>query len=302
MVLSTDGGFTFDEIAVGNVPLVGDLARLERLALVKPAADRPIQIEIDGRVKLPEPFGSNAETGLNVTIARPASGGAPTVDVGALTFALDTGFRIGNNTATEFDLGGFATLDLTGFALDLNLGDASKSPTIYTTAAIYINNKTDKRIEFGQASSITRNYGIRASRVENAGDCPDYYIGSACIGFKLAVAGTPANPLFAFDADFFNVSVERVSLASGSNGQPFGVSINGSAGLNIAGVGGKAGFADFTFDKTGITNTGRLAAGAAFFLLQTAEDKGLFTLEVGEYVTARDTTFMVTSGTEAGHY
>ena len=41
MVLSTDGGFTFDEIAIGNVPVVGDLARLERMALVKPAADRP---------------------------------------------------------------------------------------------------------------------------------------------------------------------------------------------------------------------------------------------------------------------
>ena len=92
------------------------------------------------------------------------------------------------------------------------------------------------------------------------------------------------------------MSVERVSLASGSNEQPFAVAIGGSAGLNIAGVGGKAGFADFTFDKTGITNTGKLAAGAAFFLLQTAEDNGLFTLKVGEYVTARDTTFTVTSG------
>ncbi|MEM1096363.1 MAG: hypothetical protein AAGJ10_17325, partial [Bacteroidota bacterium] len=312
MLIGADGTFAFDEVAVTNIDIIDDHLTLTKLGLSKPVDATSVSLFAEAKATLPAPFRA-ATQGVKVGTDpnTPADGTAlmkvqigegpdgnivPTIE-GPL-FVLDSGFEIGNNSATEYELGDFATMDLTGFGVDLNLGDPQRSPAIYVSAALYLDNKTEKRIEIGKASDLRNTPGIRVE-LANAGLCQvGTNVGGVCIDYNISAVATEADPLFELDAGFFDVKITSLTLDP-VQGDPLRLVIGGSAGFDVQGVVGRAGYDGFTVGNSGVEDWGRLARGGQFAILPTSEDEGLISLELGGFITQIGGLIDIESGSQS---
>lgn len=214
-----------------------------------------LQMTALGFAELPSPLNQRADISIK-------AGTDGTLNISGPEFIFDDGFTLGNNPETEIGLGDFATLELTGLGLSIDLKNYKRT-SLYAAGAIYIENDTEKRLMLGDAGNMVANPGIK------------YSINK---GIEWNVR---AENNLAFNYEFFDIDVASLSIETdvqiGNVIVPFQASISGSAGLNISGVGGKANFSGFKFSTLGVDDIGKFNGGASFTLMN------IVTLELGNF-------------------
>ncbi|MFA5669593.1 MAG: hypothetical protein WC967_10115 [Balneolaceae bacterium] len=260
----SDGNITFGGLSVANllpehVELLPDSALV--LKDIKLGVENnALQMTALGFAELPSPLNQRADISIK-------AGTDGTLNVSGPDFIFDDGFTLGNNPETEVGLGDFATLELTGLGLNIDLKNYKRT-SLYAAGAVYIENDTEKRLMLGDAGNMAENPGIKYS-IENGVEWN--------VSTNFEEGGSP----LAFSYEFFSIDVSSISietdvLVDGVN-VPFQASISGDAGLNINGVGGKANFSGFKFSTLGVDEIGRLDGGASFTLMD------IVTLELGSF-------------------
>lgn len=281
MTIGTDGSFSIGEGIDVNL-LTEELVILEDHLVVEQLLlgitdENKLRMGVTGNVTLPEPF--DESSGFSIFVVQTDRFNVD-ISVEGPGFQMGDGFEISDDR-TQVALGDFATLDLTAVAVDIDFKNISNT-TFFATAAVYLENDVEKRIEFGQAANIYDQWGFRF----NYND-----------GFQWNITSTPSgnNPLFTFDAGFFGISIH--ALATYNSG--FGVEIGGKVSLLLPQVTGEANFSGFRINKSGIEDMGQFDGGVSFTLMdkvslslgdfEYAPDGGVLTLEVeGEDTTMED--------------
>lgn len=247
--------------------------------------DNALQMDATGFATLPKPLDERAA----VTITANTNGD---VDVAGPDFIFDSGFQIGNNAGTEYAVGTLATLELTGLGVDLDIKNPGQS-SLYAAGVVYMENKTDKRIMFGDAGNLQQDPGIKYSINDG-------------VEWNVSSSFDPNSSPLSFKYDFFNISVSSIQVNTDVtvDGEtvPFQAEIGGLTGLNVAGVSGEVGFAGFKFSTKGVDDIGRIDGGGTFTLMD------IVSLELGgfEYKTAEQAghpftlQFAEGSGSESG--
>lgn len=241
MTIGTNGSFDIGDGLDVNL-LTEDLVILENHLVVQAITfgidqDYKISLGVSGNVTLPEPF--DQSSGFTVTLTQ-VDRYEVDVSVEGPEFQLGEGFAI-DDDRTQITLGDFATLDLTAVAVNIDFKNITNT-TFLATAAVYIENDVDKRVEFGNAASIQEDWGFRYQYDD---------------GFQWRITSTPSpgNPLLEFDAGFFRISVNAVATLEDTD--DFGLELSGSAGITIPGIDASADYSGFRINKNGIDNIGQ---------------------------------------------
>ncbi len=267
LVFKSDGTMSYGSVGVTNLLtdpvalLPDDILTLEELGLV--VENDILMLTATGTSQLPSPL--SASTGISIKAGTDGS-----FELNGPEFIFDDGFGIGNNPDTEFALGNFATLELSGLGLDINLKDYKRT-TLYAAGAIYISNDTGKRITFGDLADLKTTPGIKYS-IEG--------------GVEWNISANFDAGELAFDYEFFSIDVNTIGVAKdveiGGVNVPFQISIGGAAGLNIDGVGGSATFEGFKFSTLGVDEIGSFVS-ANFTLMDIVSlELGSFDYKVAE--------------------
>jgi large repetitive protein len=301
LVFTMDGSFDFFDrsdlafeglrvSSAGTIALAGGETNLLRqpIAILQDDAlvfesmriavrDNRAELEVTGSVTLPRPLEARSVVTLRANTSGQTSVTGP-------TFVFDSQYRIGNNPATEFRIGSFATLELTALGLEIDLRRPAQ--TAYSAAGvIYLANDTSRRLMFGNAARIQQEPGIR-------------YRPGQPVQWNVSSTFNPQTSPLVFDYEFFRVNIASVSVAPSTQdpSSPFEVTIGGRAGLALPGISGEANFGDFRFTTAGVTSAGRFAGGASLTLM------GIMALEIGTYESARgeNLTLTLTSGGAGG--
>lgn len=285
LTVGSDGRFSAGNVQVNDLDIIGQHLTLKTLAFSQPAGTQQVEVDATAEATLPDPVSSTATA--DITVKRTA-GGRVTTDVQGPRFSLDDGqYKIDNNPTTEVDLDGFATLDLTGVGVDLNILQSSGTPALYATASMYLKNNTSKRIDFGDAGQIQQQPGIKMALQDQGGSyTPD-------VEYNVTAQASQQNPLFEFNTGaFFRVTLTKIRLSGGTS-DPMQVALGGSAGIAVPGIVGSVGYEGFTVGKSGVVDEGQLTGGGSFGLLPRkpgdSDPKPVFKLDVGAFETSRST-------------
>lgn len=219
-----------------------------------------LELSASGSARLPDPL--TAES--NITISADTDGN---VDVTGPEFIFDDGFSI-DGGPTEYAIGSFATLELTGLALDVNL-KTPENTSLYAAGVIFVENNVDKRIMFGDAGNLQQNPGIK-------------YTPNQAVEWNVHSNFDPSTSPLKFEYEFFNVNIASIQVQNDvdvGDGEivPFQAEIGGKTGLSIAGVSGEVGFSGFKFSTKGVDDIGKLDGGGTFTLMD------IVSLELGEF-------------------
>jgi hypothetical protein len=239
LTVGSDGSFTAGTVQMqSDLEVLGSYFKVTQLAFQQ--SNSQVQVDATAEATLPEPVPSTAQA--DITVGR-APDGTVSADVRGPDFRLDS-------KTTEFPFGPFATFDLTGVGVDLNIGEQNSTPALYATASLYFNKDTKKRLDFGEAGNIRKHPGIA---VELRGNQP-------IVRFNARAKASPDDPLLTFDMDFLTISLEQFGISGGTN-SPLEVTIGGRGEINIKAVFGSAAYTGLTIAKRGIVNTGRFRGG-----------------------------------------
>lgn len=208
-----------------------------------------------GSVKIPVPGKTNPGSGSDVnahtsnfSFAIDSKGNM--VENPVLEFIFDEKEwpTISGNQLTEFSLGSFATLQVTGVMIDFDVMQPAATK-LYGAFAVHVHQSGTSRdnsgrmrvIRFGRAGDLVNSYGISYSFTEG-------------LDFHVDLAGTPDNPLFSFETAFFEVGLVYVKM---EDSKLFDIEIGGHAELMISAVSGSMGYEGFRFGSEGIIDYGR---------------------------------------------
>jgi hypothetical protein len=216
LVFTMDGSFDFFDrsdlafeglrvSSAGTIALAGGETNLLRqpIAILQDDAlvfesmriavrDNRAELEVTGSVTLPRPLEARSVVTLRANTSGQTSVTGP-------TFVFDSQYRIGNNPATEFRIGSFATLELTALGLEIDLRRPAQ--TAYSAAGvIYLANDTSRRLMFGNAARIQQEPGIR-------------YRPGQPVQWNVSSTFNPQTSPLVFDYEFFRVNIASVSVA-----------------------------------------------------------------------------------------
>jgi hypothetical protein len=253
LTIGSDGTFSAGSVKTGDLQVLGKHLVLKQLAFSQSGGSKPIGLSGTAEAQLPQPLGATADANISV---ESGAGGGVDVSVQGPNFNFDRGkHKIGNNPATEVDFGEFATFDLTGVGLDLNVEQSNRTPALRAAASLYLNNNTSKRVDFGDAGNLQKHPGIAVGLKGQPGSYrPD-------VQFNARAKASPENPLFTFDMDFLAVSLEQLGVSAGGAG-PLELTIGGSAEIDIKAVYGDAAYKGLTITKNGIESSGQFRGGS----------------------------------------
>lgn len=258
------GGLSASNLLPQHIELLPDSALVLK-DIELGVENNALQMTALGFATLPSPLNHKADISIK-------AGTDGTLNISGPDFIFDDSFTLGNNPDTEFELGNFATLELTGLGLNIDLKNYTRT-SLYAAGAVYIDNDSDKRLMLGDAGNMSENPGIKYS-IEQG------------VEWNVSTNFDTGESPLAFNYEFFSIEVNALSIETdvlvGEENVPFQVSIGGNAGLNVSGIGGKANFSGFKFSTKGVDNIGRIDGGASFTLME------IMTLELGsfEYKTA----------------
>lgn len=258
MQIGTNGSFSIaGGMAMDLLHNRNDLTIIENTLVITSAVlgindQNRLQFSVTGDATLPEPFGQSAE--FTVSMAQVPGQLMPDIDIQGPAFQFGEGYAI-EAGRTQVSLGEFATIDLLAAAVMIDFKEISNT-TFLASAAVYITNDVDKRIELGSASNIYENWGIRYNYNDG-------------LQWQITSAPSAGNPLFSFDAGFFMISIEAVG--TGNNASEFSVEIGGMAQVTIPGITGSAEFSGFTVSKNGIDDIGRFDKNVTLTVMDKVE-------------------------------
>ncbi|MDX1638982.1 MAG: hypothetical protein R3281_13495, partial [Balneolaceae bacterium] len=209
--------------------------------------------------QLPDPLSATSDVRISVDTEG-------NTDISGPAFVFDEGFSI-DGDPTEYKIGSFATLELTGLGLSLNLSDPQYT-SLYAAGVIFVENDVNKRIIFGNAGDLERNPGIK-------------YTPNQGVEWNVQSNFDPDSSPLSFDYEFFSVDIESIHIENDvlvdNETVPFQAEIGGKTGLAVKGVEGKVGFSGFKFSTRGVDEIGRIDGGGSFTLMN------IFSLELGEF-------------------
>ena len=229
--MDTDGGFSVDEIAAGDVQLVGEYVVLSSIGL-STAPEMRLTASLD--VSLPEPVSATAEA--EITVRRDRYG-AVVVESSDAEFELNT----------DIPLGSFGNFRLTAAAVDIDPFDPLES-SVKASGRLRVGDRDV--LWFGEASNLNNNPGIEYSNL---------------LGLRYNVTGAVN---FTVDHSFFRIDIEADAVAS-SNSE-FSVEFGGSASVLIDGVGGSLGYEGLIVASDGVEDYGNIVAPAQVTLMEFA--------------------------------
>lgn len=282
--IGTDGSFSVDgelfislrDVEDENIVIINDYLEIEQVSFglkQDPAEEENgrhrlvLDLGLQTKVPLPPPFDLDAS--FNVLLVERGAAGVGIIIEGP-DFDIPGGFAI-DADRPQFSLGQFATIDLRGLGLDLNLDDLMAS-AIYASAAIYLENNTDKRIEIGNVhdpQKLRQEWGVRLS----------YDNGPRVEWGNINLVAPPGEEWISLDLDvlYFSVRSMEVHQPQHADGN-FSIELGGRAGFTLPQISGQADYTGFTFSANGVEQWGRFKPPVEFRLL---EDKAI--LELGTF-------------------
>lgn len=262
MTIGSDGSFDIGDGVDVNL-LTEDLVILEDHLVVSEllfgiTEENKLRMGVTGNVTLPQPFEQSSAFTVYLTQIDRFD---VDISIEGPAFTFGDGFEISDDRI-QIALGDFATLDLTGLAVDIDFKDISNT-SLLATAAVYIENDVTKRIEFGEAANIFTKWGFRFNYNDG-------------IQWNITNGPSSNNPLFSFDAGFFAIAIH--SVAPYDTEAAFGIEIGGKASLLLPEVTGEANFKEFKISTGGIEDIGRFDGGVSFTLMDKVS------LSLGDFI------------------
>ncbi len=284
LTIGTDGSFSVDnELFISlldaedeNIVIIDGYLEIEQVRFgLKPDPSEgengrlhlALDLGMQTKVPLPSPFDLDAS--FNVLLVERGADGVDIIIEGP-DFDIPGGFAIDANRP-QFRLGQFATIDLRGLGLDLDLDDLMASE-IYASVAIYLENNTQKRIEIGNVhdpQELRQQWGIRLS----------YDNGPRVQWGTVNLVAPPGEEWISLDLHVLHFSVMSMEVHQPQHAnETFSIELGGRAGFALPQISGQADYEGFTFSANGIEQRGRLLPPAEFRLL---EDRAI--LELGTF-------------------
>lgn len=206
LTVGTDGTFSLDgELFIpllggteaDNISIISNHLELEQVWFGlkdDPAGDdngrMHLALDVEIYARIPSPFDMDSRFTLQMM-----ERGTEGVDIAmdGPDFTIPDGFSI-DPGRPQVSFGQFATLDLRGLGLDIDLDDITAS-AFYASAAIYLENNVDKRIEIGNVhdpDKLSDEWGIRVSY----DDGPDIQWGN------ITLVSPPGEEVLSLDRDW----------------------------------------------------------------------------------------------------
>lgn len=255
--VDTDGNFAFDEIAAGNINLLGNYVILETLALAQ--GQEGLELDATLEVDLPDPIDAPTSQATVRVYRDPQQ--QVQVETTGPSFQLNEQYAVGD----------VATFELTAVAVDLDVHDPVQSG-LFANGRLLIgeeNSQNGGEIRFGESGSFPNNAGI------------GYQFG------QLSYNAT-GNGQFTFEHSFFAITV--LANAASSTSHAFQVELGGNATVTIPGVTSSTlQYAGFKVGASGVDNYGNITGGTVGMMdfvsltlgrFQYQEDENGFQIEL----------------------
>ena len=239
MTIGTDGSFNIGEdIDISLLEEEHDILAniLVAESLILGLSNNRFELLLEGRIMLPDPFNQSSLFTVRLTQLDKTN---VAVAIDGLEFDFANDFEISDDRM-QVSLGDLATLDLTAVKAELDFEHIANT-TFYATAAVYIQNDPNQRIEFGEAQNITTKWGFRYNHEDE--------------GFQWQITN---HPQFSFERDFFKIALQQVRPL---DGDIFGFEIDGDFNIKLSGVSGGASFTKFQVSSEGIQSWGSFGTG-----------------------------------------
>ena len=244
--------------------------------LLETSSTEPLAVRLGGTARLPDVMeGATTDFGFRVTSDGSISASDP------LHFTFGQGDNIGDNQATEFQMGSFATVDVKEAGLAFENGSLSQ-PAVYSNAAVYVQNKTTNAVRFGtEGAKDAASTGVWIT-LDSA---PQFNVSSGSID------EVDLGLIKISQIDVTGTTTQRTA-PDGSPRSRSGFTIAGTVELSVKSIGsGSARWAGLTVDREGLYDSGRLDGNVSL----TIND--IITLNVGKIDYKKDGGTVTVDGT-----
>ncbi len=252
LYVDTQGSFSIGSIAADEVEILQQYLVLKSLGI---AREEETGLSLSGTLGFLIPDPLDVEGELFLEVGRDAHK--------AVYFNSEINVESGFDPDEEYtvNLGSSIAVTLTDQLINI---DPFQLDQTEIAVAARVTIFGEDRIFFGEPNNLVEKPGIS---VKMDRDPVVMYNATGNVGFK-------------FKQSFFEIDIAGDVVSS--NEEMFMITLNGQAGFDITGIGGKVGFSGMTITSEGLTDIGNFSGEAKFDLMDIA------TLELGRFIRKQD--------------